>query len=39
MAIVKQEMLDWLGNDGKITSQSNFKIKFSKGYLDIVTGF
>ena len=30
MAIVKQEMSDWPGNDEKMTSYSNFKVKFSE---------
>ena len=30
MAIVKQEMSDWPGNDEKMMSYSNFKLKFSE---------
>ena len=30
MAIAKQEMSDWPGNDEKMTSYSNFKGKFSE---------
>ena len=32
-------MLDWPGNDRKMTSDSNFKERFSKNYLDLVRGF
>ena len=39
MAIVKQGMPDWQGNDGKMTSHSNFKIRFSERSLDLVRGF
>ena len=35
MAIVKQGMPGWQGNDGKMTSQSNFK-RFSQ---DLIRGF
>ena len=34
MAIVKQGMSDWPGNDGKITSHSNLKLSVSKWGVD-----
>ena len=37
--IVKQGMSDWPGNERKITSHSNFKLRFSKKCLDLVRGF
>ena len=30
MTIVKQEISDWPGNDGKMTSNSNLKLSASK---------
>ena len=39
MAIVKQVMLDMPGNEIKMTSQSNFKLRFSERSLDAVRGF
>ena len=36
---VKPGMSDWPGNDRKITSHSNFKLRFSGKPLDIVRGF
>ena len=32
-------MSDWPGNDRKMTSHSNFKLRFSESYLDLVRGF
>ena len=37
--IVKEGMSDWKGNDEKITSHSNFKLKFSKKPLDLTADF
>ena len=34
-----QGMSDWLGNDRKMTSHNNFKLRFSKRSFDLVTGF
>ena len=34
-----QGMSDWLGNDRKMTSHNNFKLKCSKGFLDVGRGF
>ena len=39
MAILKQGILDWPGNNGKSTSHSNFKLTFSESSLDLVKGF
>ena len=39
MAIVKQGMSGWPGNDGEMTSDSNFKVTFSKRPLELVRGF
>ena len=39
MAIVKQGISDWSGNDGKMTSHSDFKLKLSESYLDLNRGF
>ena len=36
---VKQEMSNWPENDRKMTSNSNFKMKFSQRSLDSVKGF
>ena len=36
MAIVKQEMSYWSGSDRKTTSHSNFKLRNSKRFLDVV---
>ena len=30
IAVVKQGLLDWPGNDGKTTSHSNFNLRFSE---------
>ena len=30
---------DWPGNDGKMTSQNNFKLRFSERSLDLARGF
>ena len=35
---VKQGMSDWPGNDKKITSHSNFRLRFPERPLDIVRG-
>ena len=32
-------MSDWLVNDGKIASRSNFQLRFSERPLDLVRGF
>ena len=32
-------MLGWLSNHEKITSQSNFKLRFSRKFWDVVRGF
>ena len=32
-------MSDWPWNDGKMTSHSNFKLRFSEKILDMVRGF
>ena len=37
--IVKERKSDWLGNDRKRTSDSNFKLRFSKRPLDLIRGF
>ena len=37
--IVKQGMSDWPGNDGKMTSRSYFKVRFSERLLDLVRVF
>ena len=37
--IVMQGMSDWVGNDRKMTSHNNFKLKCSKGFLDLGRGF
>ena len=37
--MLKEGMSDWLGNDRKMTSHRNFKLKFSKRSLDLVRGF
>ena len=37
--IVKQKMLNWLGNNGKMPWHTNFKITFSKRFLDLVRTF
>ena len=39
MAIVKQSLLDCPGNDEKMTSHSNFNLKFSKRLLVVVRSF
>ena len=39
MVIAKQEMSDWPGNNRKITSHSNFKLRYSETPLDVVRGF
>ena len=39
MAIVKQSLLDCPGNDEKMTSDSNFNLKFSKRLLVVVRSF
>ena len=39
MAIVKQGMSDWPGNDEKMTSQSNVKLRSSERALDLIRGF
>ena len=39
MAIVKQEMSDWPGSNGKMTSHSNLKLRLSEASLDVVRGF
>ena len=39
MAIVKQGMSDWPDNDRKMTSHSNFKLKFSEKFSDVGRGF
>ena len=39
MAIVKRGMLDWPGNDEKMTSYSNLTVSFSEILLDVVRGF
>ena len=38
MPTVKQGMSHWPGNDGKMTSHSNFKVTFSKRPLHLVRG-
>ena len=38
MAIVKQEMSEWPGND-RTMSHINFKLRFSEKSLDVVRGF
>ena len=37
--IVKQGIWDWPISDGKITSQNNFKLRFSESSLDLVRDF
>ena len=32
-------MMDLPGNDGKMTSDSSMKLKFSKSSWDVITGF
>ena len=32
-------MSDWPGNDTKMTSHRNFKLRFSESSLDLVRGF
>ena len=39
LIIVKPGIPDWQGNYGKMISNSNFKLKFSKRSWDIVSGF
>lgn len=39
MAIVKRGMLDWPGNDEKMTSYSNLTVSFSEILLNVVRGF
>ena len=39
MAIVKQGTSDWSGNNRKMTSHNNFKVRFSKRNLVLVRGF
>ena len=39
MAIVKQGMSDWPGNDGEMTSDRNFQPTFSKRSLVLFRGF
>ena len=36
---MNQRMSDWPGNDGKMTSHSNFKLKFSKRSWVLIRGF
>ena len=38
MAILKERAFHWPGTDGKMTSHSNFKVRFSESSLDLVTG-
>ena len=38
MAFVEQETSDSPGNDGKMTSHSNFRLRFSKKPLNLVKG-
>ena len=37
--IIKQGMSGWPGNDGKMTSQNNFKLRFLERSLDLVRDF
>ena len=39
MAIVKQRISDWPGNNGKMTSHSNFQLRFSERPLDVAGDF
>ena len=36
--ILKQGISDWPGNDGKMTSHNNFKVRFSGRSLNVVIG-
>ena len=38
MAIAKQGILDWPGNDERMMSHSNFKVIFSERLLVVVIG-
>ena len=39
LAIVKQVMSDWPGNDRKMTLHSHFKIRNFKNFLNVTRGF
>ena len=39
LVIVKREISHWQGNGRKMTSHSNFKLKFFKRFWDVITGF
>ena len=39
MAIVTQGITDWPGTNGKLTSDSSLKLRFSKSSRDEVRGF
>lgn len=39
LAIVKQEILDWPGNNGKITSENNLELSSSEKNWDLDRGY